>query len=140
LSTLRCAASLVRVFRTHADRSPSYALLAGRSPARLTAAVSAAGRSRISLMAPKPLSRADVQEVVQEVITGALAKFHRDVVSLDIRLIVDEAKRELRDEMNGGFDAVHSRLDKLDQEYHMVVAGLRRLESGINTSTPESRE
>ena len=91
-------------------------------------------------MADRPLSRADVQEVVQAVIAGALARFHRDVVSPDIRLIVDEAKGELRNEMNSGFDAVYSRLDRLDKEYHMVVVGLRRVESRLNTSKPRPKE
>ena len=35
---------------------------------------------------------------------------------------------ELRAEMYGQFDAVYQRLDRLETEYHMLVAGIRRIE------------
>jgi chromosome segregation ATPase len=37
----------------------------------------------------------------------------------------------LRLEMNARFDAIEVRLDRLDTEYHMIVAGLRRIEEQL---------
>jgi predicted nucleic acid-binding Zn-ribbon protein len=38
---------------------------------------------------------------------------------------------EFRLEMNGRFDAIEVRLDRLEQEYQMIVAGLRRVEDTL---------
>lgn len=43
---------------------------------------------------------------------------------------------ELREGMNGRFDAVFGWLERLQAEYHMLVAGMRRLEE----QTAEDRE
>ena len=40
-------------------------------------------------------------------------------------------RRELRLDLDGRFDAVHKRLDRLEQEYEMVKVGLSRLEADI---------
>lgn len=37
----------------------------------------------------------------------------------------------LRRDMDGHFDAVYQRFDRLETEYHMLVAGLRRVEEAI---------
>ena len=48
---------------------------------------------------------------------------------------IDEANRELRRDiqldMNGHFDAVHKRLDRLEQEYEMLKAGMARLAADV---------
>jgi chromosome segregation ATPase len=46
---------------------------------------------------------------------------------------LDEWRRELRLDMNSGFDAVHQRLDRLEQEYEMLKAGMARLEADVGT-------
>jgi len=67
-----------------------------------------------------------VEDLVQ-----VLTKFHREVVLPDIKRVVGD----LRDEMNarftsldGDFDAIYQRFDKLETEYQMLLAGLKRVE------------
>ena len=43
----------------------------------------------------------------------------------------EEHARALKLEMNGGFDAVHRRLDRLEVEYEMVKAGMARIEADV---------
>ena len=62
---------------------------------------------------------------------SVLAKFHRDVILPDIQRVVGDAERRLRDEMHSGFDAVAQRLDRLETEYHMLVAGLNVSRSAL---------
>jgi chromosome segregation ATPase len=38
----------------------------------------------------------------------------------------------LRDEMSGRFDAIEKRLDRLETEYHMIVAALNRIEERLD--------
>lgn len=65
-----------------------------------------------------------------------LSRFHREIVVPDIERIVgnavEGAERRLRDEMQAGFDALAQRLDKLETEYHMLVAGLERVEERLD--------
>ena len=72
-----------------------------------------------------------MEDVVQ-----ILTRFHREIVVPDIERIVgsvvEGAERRLRDEMQTGFDALAQRLDKLDTEYHMLVAGLKRVEERLD--------
>ena len=42
-------------------------------------------------------------------------------------------RRELRLDLDGAFDAVHKRLDRLEQEYEMLKAGVARIEADIGT-------
>ncbi len=59
---------------------------------------------------------------------ATLTQFHREVLLPDVQRIVAESEHRLRDEMHAGFDAVYQRLDRLETEYHMLVAGLKRVE------------
>jgi predicted nuclease with TOPRIM domain len=68
-----------------------------------------------------------VEDLVQ-----ILTKFHREIVIPDIERIVGKAFDGLRDEMQTGFDALAQRLDKLEIEYHMLVAGLKRVEERLD--------
>lgn len=65
-----------------------------------------------------------------------LATFHRDVLLPDVKRVVGDAveasERRLRDEMHAGFDALAQRLDRFETEYHMLVAGLRRVEERLD--------
>src|SRR3990172_3158360 len=38
---------------------------------------------------------------------------------------------ELRRDMLGHFDELYRRLDRLEQEYHAITQGLRRIEAGL---------
>jgi chromosome segregation ATPase len=59
------------------------------------------------------------------------------LVNLESRLfdrVREEMGRQLdglRLELNGRFDAIEIQLRSLDEEYHMIVAGLRRIEEQI---------
>lgn len=65
-------------------------------------------------------------------ILTALARLEdRLVARMDERLGVWQ--RELQLDLDGRFDAVHHRLDRLEQEYEMIKAGLARLESDVGT-------
>ena len=44
-----------------------------------------------------------------------------------------EWRREIQLDINGGFDAVHQRLDRLEQEYEILNAGVARLEADVRT-------
>jgi len=54
-----------------------------------------------------------------------LTRFHREVVLPDIQRTVGEAVDGLEGRMNAHFDAIYQRFDRLETEYHMLVAGLK---------------
>jgi predicted nucleic acid-binding Zn-ribbon protein len=62
---------------------------------------------------------------------SVLTRFHREVVLPDMERVVGSVEIRLRDEMQTGFDALAQKLDKLDTEYHMLVAGLKRVEERL---------
>lgn len=74
--------------------------------------------------------------LVTEDLVPALARFHREVLLPDVKRVVAEAieasEQRLRDEMQMGFDALAKRLDRLETEYHMLVAGLKRVEERLD--------
>jgi predicted nucleic acid-binding Zn-ribbon protein len=61
-----------------------------------------------------------------------LTRFHREIVLPDIERIVGATEQRLRNEMQMGFDALAQRLEKLEIEYHMLVAGLKRVEERLD--------
>ena len=61
-----------------------------------------------------------------------LTRFHREVLLPDVERLVGGAERRLRDEMHTLFDAVMQRLDRLETEYRMIVAGLKRVEERLD--------
>lgn len=63
-------------------------------------------------------------------ILNALQKLE---VNLAARFTVEMDRRfgEMRLEMNGRFDALEVRLDRLETEYHMIAAALRRIEDRL---------
>ena len=61
-----------------------------------------------------------------------LARFHREVLLPDVQRIVTESEGRLRDEMHGLFDGLSKRLDRLETEYHMLVAGLKSVEGRLD--------
>ena len=44
---------------------------------------------------------------------------------------VERSITELRQELLGHFDELHWRLERLEQEYHAITQGLRRIEAGL---------
>ena len=67
---------------------------------------------------------------------SVLARFHQEVVRPDIERIVGDrvagAEQRLCDEMHTLFDALAQRMDRLETEYHMLVAGLKRVEERLD--------
>ena len=65
-----------------------------------------------------------------------LTKFHREIVAPDIERIVGAAiegsERRLRDEMHTLFDALAHQIQDLRVEYHMLVAGMKRVEERLD--------
>jgi hypothetical protein len=56
-----------------------------------------------------------------------LTRFHREVVLPDIQRVVGDLRVEMNArfaEQNAHFDAIYNRFEKLETEYHMIVAGL----------------
>jgi hypothetical protein len=64
-----------------------------------------------------------MEELVQ-----VLAKFHREVLVPDTERIVGASEQRLRNEMHTLFDALAQQIQELKTEYHMLVAGLTRVE------------
>jgi chromosome segregation ATPase len=64
---------------------------------------------------------------------STLLRFHREVLVPDVERIVGATEQRLRDEMQAGFDALAQRLERLETEYQMLVAGLRRVEDRLDS-------
>ena len=65
-----------------------------------------------------------------------LTRFHREVLIPDVTRIVGEAVDALKqrintrfDEVNGHFDGIYQRFDRLETEYHMLVAKGQKISS-----------
>lgn len=65
----------------------------------------------------------------QPLTLAVLAQFHRQVILPDIERVVNSAVGQLRLEIDGHFDDVYARLDRLEGEYQAIKEGLRRLEA-----------
>ena len=72
------------------------------------------------------------QPVTLAVLTTALAQFHRDVIVPDMHRVFEGLFERLIkprfDEMDGHFDRIYHKLDKLETEYEALKAGLGRVE------------
>ena len=82
--------------------------------------------------------RCTIRDMGDEPVTySTLIRFHREVLLPDVERIVGDtvegAEHRLRDEMQGLFDGVAKRLDRLETEYHMLVEGLRRVEQRLDS-------
>jgi predicted nuclease with TOPRIM domain len=83
-------------------------------------------------------TKARRKSMSEEPITFAqLVQYHREVMLPDVQRIVEDSERRLRDEMHGLFDALAQRLDRLEAEYQMLVAGLRRDEERLERVEPK---
>src|SRR6266508_4069558 len=63
---------------------------------------------------------------------SVLAKFHREVILPDIERVVSGVEFGLRDDTQTLFHALTARLDRLETEYQMLVAGLKRVEERLD--------
>ena len=61
-----------------------------------------------------------------------LTRFHREIVVPDIERIVAASERRLRDDMHTLFDSLSRQIEELRTEYHMLVAGLKRVEERLD--------
>ena len=63
-----------------------------------------------------------------------LTRFHREIILPDIQRVVGGLERlEARfDDINRHFDAIYQRFDRFETEYHMLVAGLKRVEERLD--------
>ena len=75
-------------------------------------------------MSDEPLTRA--------VLASTLAEFHRAIVLPDIQRIVGEIVGEFRREVNGHFDDIYRRFERLETEYGSLKAGLARVEERLD--------
>jgi len=64
----------------------------------------------------------------QSVTLATLAKFHREVILPDIERVVERLTKPRFDQIDGHFDAIFHKLDKLETEYEALKAGLGRVE------------
>jgi chromosome segregation ATPase len=70
----------------------------------------------------------------QPLTLAVLAQFHRDVILPDVERVVGALESRINarfDDVSGHFAAVYRRFDRLETEYHMLVAGLRRVEDRL---------
>jgi len=71
----------------------------------------------------------------EPVTLSVLAAFHREVILPDMRRVVGELRDEMSgrfDDVDGHFNAIYKRFDRLETEYQMLVAGLRRVEERLD--------
>src|SRR5512135_534573 len=61
-----------------------------------------------------------------------LTRFHREIVLPDIERVVGNAVGDLERRLNVHFDEIYRRLDRLEGEYHLIVAGLKRVEERLD--------
>lgn len=52
-----------------------------------------------------------------------LTRFHREIIFPDVQHTVGSAVGALEQRLNVHFDAIYQRFDRLETEYHMLVAG-----------------
>ncbi len=63
---------------------------------------------------------------------ATLTQFHREVYFPDMQRLVAETEQRIQLRMDAQFDAVYQRFDRLETEYQMVLAGLKRLEERLS--------
>ena len=68
------------------------------------------------------------EPVTLAVLTTALAQFHREIVLPDIEGVVERLTKPRFDQIDGHFDTIYHKLDKLETEYEALKAGLGRVE------------
>lgn len=77
----------------------------------------------------------DKMPTVPDDLFSILIRFHREVIAPDVKRTLGEAIDALAgrmnarfDDLNNHFDSIYQRFHRLETEYHMLVAGLKRVE------------
>src|SRR4051812_1523803 len=60
-----------------------------------------------------------------------LVRFHREILAPDVTRIVDGAIAAAEQRQSSHLDAIYQRFDRLETDYHMLVAGLSRVEERL---------
>jgi chromosome segregation ATPase len=72
----------------------------------------------------------------QPITLAMLAQFHRDVLLPDMHRVFEvQFERLVKprfDEIDGHFDAIYHKLDKLETEYESLKAGVKRVEERVD--------
>jgi predicted nucleic acid-binding Zn-ribbon protein len=67
-----------------------------------------------------------------ETLVEVLARYHRDTLRPDFERMLFAQDERQRGEVQGLFDGLTQRMDRLDTELHMMVAGLERVEERLD--------
>jgi predicted nucleic acid-binding Zn-ribbon protein len=63
---------------------------------------------------------------------ATLTQFHREVLLPDMQRLLVESEQRIQLRMDAQLDAIYQRFDRLETEYHMLVAGLKRVEERLD--------
>jgi len=69
-----------------------------------------------------------------------LARYHREIILPDIERVVGRLVNPRFDSIDGHFNAIYGRFDRLETEYQAVKAGLGRLEERLAGVETEHRD
>ena len=80
------------------------------------------------------MPRMSEQPLTRAVLASVLADFHRDVIAQDFKLVFERLDRMDRrfDDIDAHFDDVYHRFERLEQEYHLLTAGLKAVEERLD--------
>src|SRR5688500_8972424 len=76
----------------------------------------------------------------QPLTLAVLAEFHREIILPDVQRIVSESIAASDRRMQGNFDAIFHKLDKLEMEYESLKAGLARVEGRLDSLEAQYRD
>ena len=63
---------------------------------------------------------------------ATLTQFHREMLLPDMQRLIAESEQRIQLRMDAQLDAIYRRFDRLETEYHMLVAGLKRVEERLD--------
>jgi predicted nucleic acid-binding Zn-ribbon protein len=69
---------------------------------------------------------------VAEDLVPILKKFHAEIVLPDMQRLIGDLRVEMNAKLDAHLDAIYQRFDRLETEYHMIVAGLKRVEERLD--------
>jgi predicted nucleic acid-binding Zn-ribbon protein len=63
---------------------------------------------------------------------ATLTQFHREVLLPDMQRLIAESEQRIGLRMDAQLDAIYQRFERLETEYQMLVAGLKRVEERLD--------
>jgi predicted nucleic acid-binding Zn-ribbon protein len=63
---------------------------------------------------------------------ATLTQLHREVLLPDMQRLVAESEQRIQLRLDAHLDAIYQRFDRLETEYQMLVAGLKRVEERLD--------